>query len=125
MRTKKEYPNKYTLEFGEKVKELRIKQHMSQDELAQAVGYKDRASISRIEKGFTDVYQNKIKALADALSTSPAYLMGWTSIESKSEYEKYQTMRNEIAHLLDDDFSIEELKQVYDYANFLLSKKSK
>ena len=41
------------------------------------MGYKDKSSISKIENGKADIPQSKIAAFADALQTTPAYLMGW------------------------------------------------
>lgn len=51
--------------------------NMSQEELAQKMGYKDRSAIAKIESGTNDITQSKIKAFADALDTTTAYLMGW------------------------------------------------
>lgn len=50
---------------------------MSQEELAFKLGYKSRSSINKIELGKADISQSKIKAFADALDTTVAYLMGW------------------------------------------------
>ena len=41
------------------------------------MGYKDRSAIAKIESGTNDITQSKIKAFADALYTTTAYLMGW------------------------------------------------
>lgn len=65
------------LKLYENIKKLRIKNDMSQDDLAQKVGYKDRTSIAKIEAGNVDLSQSKIVAFASALGVSPAYLMGW------------------------------------------------
>ena len=50
---------------------------MSQEELAFKLGYESRSSINKIELGKADISQSKIKAFADALDTTVAYLMGW------------------------------------------------
>lgn len=50
---------------------------MTVEELAHKMGYKDKSSISKIENGKADIPQSKIAAFADALETTPAYLMGW------------------------------------------------
>ncbi len=63
--------------IGDRIRERREQIGMSQAELAALSGYKSRASINKIELGERDIRQNKIKAIADALHTSPAYLMGW------------------------------------------------
>lgn len=51
---------------------------MSQDDLAHAMGYKDRSMITKIESGRVDISQKKILAFARVLNTTPGYLMGWT-----------------------------------------------
>lgn len=50
---------------------------MSQDDLARAMGYKDRSMITKIESGKVDISQKKIIAFARVLNTTPGYLMGW------------------------------------------------
>jgi transcriptional regulator with XRE-family HTH domain len=62
----------------ERIRELRIEQGMTQDDLAHAMGYKDRSMITKIESGKVDISQKKVDYFAKVLNTSPAYLMGWT-----------------------------------------------
>lgn len=66
------------MELYKNIRERRKQLDMSQDQLAQLAGYTDRTSISKIEAGKVDLTQSKIKAIADALRTTPAYLMGWS-----------------------------------------------
>lgn len=61
----------------ERVKSLRESKKMSQDELAKKCGYTSRSSISKLEKGKFNLPSDKIILLANALGTTPAYLMGW------------------------------------------------
>jgi transcriptional regulator with XRE-family HTH domain len=61
----------------EQIKKRRIELGLTQEDLAQRVGYKTRSAITRIESGENDVNQSKIKAFAAALHTTPSYLMGW------------------------------------------------
>lgn len=60
-----------------RIRERRESLGMSQEELAIKTGYTSRSSIAKIEKGLVDLQQSKIVAMADALHTTPAYLMGW------------------------------------------------
>ena len=62
----------------DRIRALRISQKMSQTDLAIKLGYKDGSMITKIESGKVDISQNKLVAFAKALSTTPAYLMGWT-----------------------------------------------
>lgn len=72
---------KYLMLLGNRIKQLRMQRNMSQDELAKKIGYNSRSSINKIELGINDIPQSKIKAIADALLTTPAYLMGWEEPE--------------------------------------------
>lgn len=63
--------------LNERIKQRREELGMSQAELAELLGYSDRSTIAKIEKGTNDITQSKIEAFAKALRTTPAYLMGW------------------------------------------------
>lgn len=73
-------------EIGEKIKEKREKMNLSQEQLAEKLGYKSKTSIHKVEQGMTDLPQSKIIEFAKVLNTSPAYLMGW--IDEKIEDKK-------------------------------------
>ena len=49
---------------------------LSQEELAQRMGYRSKSSITKLEKGINDLPQSKVEELATALETTPAYLLG-------------------------------------------------
>lgn len=79
----------FLLEFGLRIKNLRVNKGMTQDELAQKAGYTSRSSINKIELGLVDIPQSKIISIAEALNTTPAYLMGWVdNSKNKLEEEK-------------------------------------
>ena len=61
----------------ERIRQLRINAGMSQDDLAKAMGYKDRSMITKIESGKVDISQKKIVAFARVLNSTTSYLMGW------------------------------------------------
>lgn len=71
--------------IGDNIKERRETLGMSQDELAEKMGYKSRSTIAKIEKGVNDVTQTNIVKFAEVLRTTPAYLMGWEKIEKKAD----------------------------------------
>lgn len=62
---------------GARIAARRIELGMSQDELARRLGYKSRSTVQKIEAGINDITQSKIAKFADALETTPAYIMGW------------------------------------------------
>lgn len=66
------------------IKKRREELHMSQRELAAKVGYKDNSTIAKMEKGLVDITIGRLKQIATALDTTPAFLMGW---ENEDEEE--------------------------------------
>ena len=74
--------------IGIKIKTRREELGMSQDELAEKMGYKSRSTIAKIEKGVNDVVQANIVKFASVLNTSVAYLMGWDEEENTKDAEK-------------------------------------
>lgn len=68
----------------DRIRELRIRAGMSQDDLARAMGYKDRSMITKIESGKVDISQKKILSFARVLNTTPGYLMGWEEEKQRS-----------------------------------------
>ena len=85
------------LELYKRIRERREELHISQEDLARTVGYKSRTSIHKIEMGMTDLSQSKIMEIADALSTTPEYLMGWTDYSpphiTEEEFELLECYR--------------------------------
>lgn len=60
-----------------RIKKRREELGMSQQELANIMGYKSRSAINKIESGLRNINQNRLIDFANALQTTPAYLMGW------------------------------------------------
>lgn len=77
----------YDKEVGERIKLRRKNLRLSQTELANRLGYQYRSTISKMEKGGYAFKQKTIAAVADALDTTPSYLMGWT--DDPFDYEKW------------------------------------
>lgn len=72
--------------MGEKIKDRRKALGMTQQELAEKMGFKTRSHISLIEQGERNIPVNKIKELAKILDISPEYLVGWrNTLESSSD----------------------------------------
>ena len=64
------------MELYKRIKARREELGMSQEGLATKLGYKSRSTINKIEMGKNDITQSKIIAFANALQTTPSYLMG-------------------------------------------------
>ena len=71
--------------IGDRIKHLREGLGLSQEELADMLGYKSKSSINKIEMGFQDVPRAKLEAFARALHTSPDELSGWRPLLAKEE----------------------------------------
>lgn len=63
------------MSVGLNIKKRRLELGMSQDELASAMGYKTRSTISKIESGENDINQAKLQKIAEVLDTSIDYLI--------------------------------------------------
>lgn len=65
------------MNIGHRIKERRKELRISADELANKLG-KNRATIYRYEKGdIENLPLDILEPIADALDTTPQYLMGW------------------------------------------------
>lgn len=63
--------------IGERIKKRREELNMTQAELARILGYKSRTSVYKMELGERGLPQKKIQQTAEALHTTPEYIMGW------------------------------------------------
>lgn len=73
------------MKIGDRIKYRREELGMSQDELARRLGYKSRSSINKIEKDASGLPQTKIAAIANALKTTPSYIMGWEEMQKNND----------------------------------------
>lgn len=74
--------------LGEKVKRKREELKLSQEELAEKMGYKSKTSIHKIEQGITDLPLSKVEELSKVLDLKVAYLMGWTEEKPQSKIKE-------------------------------------
>ena len=80
--------------IGSRIRNRREELGLSQDELGRRLGYKSRSSINKIELDQRNLTQSKIKAIADALETTPAYIMGWDEPDQKLDEENLKFFDN-------------------------------
>lgn len=83
--------------IGARIKKRREELNMSQAELARILGYKSRTSVYKMELGERGLPQKKIKQIAEALKTTPDYILGWDKGEN-AVMDK-QEIRNEKANI--------------------------
>ena len=100
-------------DIGTRIKDRRIELGMSQDELAEKMGYKSRSTIAKIEKGVNDVVQSNIVKFAEILNTSIAYLMGW---DEDIEEKPVKMAERHFEMIIDEDLAeiFEEFKTLDD-----------
>lgn len=90
--------------IGKRIKSRRVELHMTQTDLARKLGYKDKSSISKIEKGNTDISQSDVVRFAQALRTTEAYLMGWINDADEKNIRTSIKKTNPV---------IEEMKKIF------------
>lgn len=71
------------MNFGERVKQRRMELKMTQQELAEKLGYRDKSSIAKIESGVNSLTMPMVEKVASALDCTGPYLMGWTEGEEQ------------------------------------------
>lgn len=77
--------------IGDRIRERRKELGLSQLDLALRLGNKSRASVCTVEKNKEDLTTDRIRKYAEALETTPAYLMGWEDTESEEYYVNPET----------------------------------
>lgn len=86
--------------IGDRIKERRITLGMTQEELANRMGYKSKSTINKVESGVNDVNQTTASKYATKLGVSVAYLLGWTDDvnyvpdQKTEEYVQMESMQN-------------------------------
>lgn len=81
------------------IKELRIQNHWTQEELAQRMGYTDRSMIAKIEAGKVDLARSKIIEFAKVFNVPPGDLMdedGWEDYTPPADTQTYIVPRENI-----------------------------
>ena len=72
------------MSVAENIKKRRCELKMSQQELADAMGYKTRSTIAKIESGENDISQKKLIKFAAVLNTTVEQLLAGYNIPSES-----------------------------------------
>lgn len=114
----------------DRIRERRIQLGLSQEDLAIKMGYKSRSTINKIESGAVDIARNKIEKFAEALNTTPAYLMGWNEEDQyyidkeAAEYAEMLRTRPGARMLFSAarGISKEDMQKAVEYIEFLKSK---
>ena len=71
--------------IGERIAKYREEKGLSQEELANLLGYKSRSTIQKIESGQRDVPRKMIAQLSIVLNVNPLDLLGENEKSPRSE----------------------------------------
>ena len=107
--------------IGERIKKRRTELDLSQEEVANELGYKSRTSVFKVEQGITDLPLSKVKEFAKVLKTTPSYLMGWEDDEGnldvdnlpKKEKLNYEEFMEQSKFFFNDENVSEEDKELF------------
>ena len=110
------------LDLYKNIKARRLELGMSQQELAEGVGYASgKSMIARIEAGDVDLGQSKIIQIAEVLKTTPDKLMGWS--DERYDYSVNLSKDTDpiLIELLEtsQDFTEEQQQRLLEYAKML------
>ena len=101
----------------ENIKKRRLELNMSQQELAEAVGYKGKSMISQVENGQIDLPITMVKKFAEALKIDAGDLMGWEDFEIVHDGNIIYDKDAAIKELLNKS-NVEKAVELYEmYAN--------
>lgn len=99
--------------LGINIRKKREELGMTQQELADKLGYASKSTINKIENGTNDITQSKIIAFAKALNTTVPELMGWEdNVVSKSSNPYY--LNDDVRELAQELFERHELRILFD-----------
>ena len=114
--------NKYE-EIGDRIKILREGAKLSQQALAEKVGYTSGMSISHIEQGKRKVDLPSLTKIADVLHTTKWYLLGEQGKLEEQLEDKNIDFR--FALRADKELSPQDKQKVLDYYTYIKSLKKK
>lgn len=107
--------------IGARIKELRERNNLTQQELAHKLQYKSRSTINKIELGINEIHPTKIRTFAYVLNTTPQYILGWTDDANVCENTiNIVTSDNKTYQFLVPD---NKIKQILDFINSTLEQK--
>lgn len=99
------------MEVGERIKYRREQLNMTQGELAKKVGYTSRSSVAKVEANANGMVQSKLILFAEALQTTPAYLLGWE--DGEPTYKNEDAVSDIFVRLRNDSKFLEATQMLY------------
>lgn len=83
--------------LGQRIKRRREELGLTQTQLAERLGYRSKVSVSNAENDRDDMTTTRISKYADALETTPAYLMGWEEEDVLAKHYSYELTSTRMA----------------------------
>ena len=97
---------------GDRIHNLRIEKGLTLETLGKRIGV-SKATIKRYENGIiANIPSDKIEALAEALETTPEFLMGWDEIPEEPKPEPPRTLEARIVSYGLDHLSEEDRQKI-------------
>lgn len=110
--------------IGDRIKELREGNQITQEELAKYIN-STKQTIHKYENNIvTNIPSDKVEKIAEVLGTTPAYLFGWKN--SKEEDIKFISPLYKALDKLDlksDDLTEDEILHIIKYVEFMKNNK--
>lgn len=86
------------MSVGKRIKQLRNENGFTQEELGQKIGVK-KAAIQKYENGsVVNIKKDRLKILAEVLSTTPSYIMGWAEFDEQLDTRKIKQEVDQMSH---------------------------
>lgn len=93
------------MNIKDRIKERRLELGMTQDELADKVGFKTKGSVCKLEAGDRSIPIGRLRRLAEALETSVDYLIGNETSKIGNTHESYH-LKKESNKPIDKDSAL-------------------
>ena len=98
---------------GQIIKQLREERDMTQETLAELMGYSHKSSINKIEMGKSDLPQSKLVAFAKIFGVSPCVLIGYDEPANNEELDAWDEQLNKNGELNQEVKLIEQVQKQY------------
>jgi len=109
-------------DFSERLKELRIEQRMTQEQLAEKF-FLNKSSVSRYERGQQVPEVDLLQSIADYFDVSIDFLLGRTDIKNPYVEEKEKDATIPIAaHFKGKEMTEEQRKRIEKFIEFTLNE---
>lgn len=109
---------------GDRIKDLRIKAKMSQEELGKRIGGCTKQDIYKYENAIIkNIKSSVIKKIASIFGVSPTYIMGWEEeVQEEIKVEMLSSEEIALIHAI-RDLTDEEVKELSNFVDYLISKR--